>query len=171
MTGLNRLAGRIRLAIFDVDGVFTDGRLFFTSEGEEIKVFSVRDGLGVKRLQAAGVEVAVISGRASDALTLRMEELGISRHFQGDHDKLPLLRSLLEDTGVSVDEVAYMGDDLPDLAVMKEIALPAAPADAVEEVLNASRWVSTHPGGRGAVREFCEYIVAARADGSEDPVS
>ncbi|MGI9264419.1 MAG: KdsC family phosphatase [Gammaproteobacteria bacterium] len=171
MTGTDQIAGRIRLAIFDVDGVFTDGRLFFTSEGEEIKVFSVRDGLGVKRLQAAGVEVAVISGRASDALTLRMEELGISRHFQGDHDKLPLLRRLLEEMKVSADEVAYMGDDLPDLAVMREIALPAAPSDAVEEVLAASRWVSTRPGGHGAVREFCEYIVASRPSRAKDPVS
>ena len=163
MTELERTAANIRLAIFDVDGVFTDGRLYFTSEGEEIKVFSVRDGLGVKRLQAAGVEVAVISGRASDALTLRMEELGIARHFQGDHDKLPLLLQLLNELGMDSDEVAYMGDDLPDLDVMKQVALPAAPSDAVEEVLEASAWISGRPGGRGAVREFCEFIVLARS--------
>jgi len=171
MTELERTAANIRLAIFDVDGVFTDGRLYFTSEGEEIKVFSVRDGLGVKRLQAAGVEVAVISGRASDALTLRMEELGIARHFQGDHDKLPLLRQLLNELGMDSDEVAYMGDDLPDLDVMKQVALPAAPSDAVEEVLEASVWISDRPGGRGAVREFCEFLVLARRELTEGSLS
>ncbi len=163
MTGLENSAANIRLAIFDVDGVFTDGRLYFTSEGEEMKVFSVRDGLGVKRLQAAGVEVAVISGRASDALTLRMEELGISRHFQGDHDKLPILRQLLDELAIDSDEVAYMGDDLPDLDVMKQVALPAAPSDAVAEVLEASVWISDHRGGHGAVREFCEFLVLAHS--------
>jgi 3-deoxy-D-manno-octulosonate 8-phosphate phosphatase (KDO 8-P phosphatase) len=169
MTKLENTAANIRLAIFDVDGVFTDGRLYFTSEGEEIKVFSVRDGLGIKRLQAAGVEVAVISGRASDALTLRLEELGISRHFQGNHDKLPLLRKLLGEMGMDSNEVAYMGDDLPDLDVMNQVGLPAAPSDAVAEVLEASLWISNQPGGRGAVREFCEFLVLARrhlADGS-----
>lgn len=162
MTELENMAANIRLAVFDVDGVFTDGRLYFTSEGEEIKVFSVRDGLGVKRLQAAGIEVAVISGRASDALTLRLEELGISRHFQGNHDKLPLLRKLLNEMGMNRSEVAYMGDDLPDLDVMEQVGLPAAPSDAITEVLEASLWISTHPGGRGAVREFCEFIVLSR---------
>jgi 3-deoxy-D-manno-octulosonate 8-phosphate phosphatase (KDO 8-P phosphatase) len=171
MTGLESAAAKIRLAIFDVDGVFTDGRLYFTSEGEEIKVFSVRDGLGVKRLQAAGVEVAVISGRASDALTLRMEELGISRHFQGDHDKLPLLHQLLNELGIDSDEVAYMGDDLPDLAVMEQVALPAAPSDAVAAVLEASVWISDRPGGHGAVREFCEFLVLARRGVTEGPSS
>jgi 3-deoxy-D-manno-octulosonate 8-phosphate phosphatase (KDO 8-P phosphatase) len=171
MTDIGSVAANIRLAIFDVDGVFTDGRLYFTSKGEEIKVFSVRDGLGVKRLQAAGVEVAVISGRASDALTLRMEELGISRHFQGDHDKLPLLRQLLSEMDMDTSEVAYMGDDLPDLDVMKEVALPAAPSDAVAEVLQASLWISDRPGGHGAVRDFCEFIVRARTNLTEGPAS
>lgn len=171
MKDLDVIAARIRLAVFDVDGVFTDGRLFFTAEGEELKVFNVRDGLGVKRLQAAGVEIAVISGRASDALTLRLQELGIERHWQGDHDKLPLFRGLLEDLSLVADEVAYMGDDLPDLAVMREVALPAAPRDAAQPVLDASLWVSERPGGHGAVRDFCEFLIAARDSHPSDATS
>jgi 3-deoxy-D-manno-octulosonate 8-phosphate phosphatase (KDO 8-P phosphatase) len=100
-----------------------------------------------------------------------MEELGISRHFQGDHDKLPLLRQMLSEMDMDTSEVAYMGDDLPDLDVMKEVALPAAPSDAVAEVLQASLWISDRPGGHGAVRDFCEFVVRARTNLTEGPAS
>jgi 3-deoxy-D-manno-octulosonate 8-phosphate phosphatase (KDO 8-P phosphatase) len=163
---LQRLAADIALVIFDVDGVFTDGRLFFGPDGESIKVFHVRDGYGVKRLAAAGVTVAIISGRSSTAVARRMAELGIEHVFQGDHDKVPLYERLIGQLGVPPDAVAYMGDDLPDLPVMQRVGLPAAPANADPAVLAASRWTATRGGGEGAVREFCDFLLAARGGGA-----
>lgn len=152
-------ARSIRLVVFDVDGVFTDGRLYYTGDGEEIKVFHVRDGVGVKALQRAGVEIGVISGRASDAVALRMGELGVAKVFQGDHDKLPLFESLLTELGLSASEAAFVGDDLPDLPVLVRVGLAACPADAHEQVRAACQWVGTRKGGRGAVREFCDFLI------------
>jgi len=155
----------LRLAVFDVAGVFTDGRLIYSAAGEETKVFHVRDGLGIKRLQAAGVEVAIISGRASDAVSLRMNELGIRHVFQGDHDKLPLFGKLLRQFDCSAEQTAFMGDDLPDLAVLREVGLAACPADAVEEVAEICHWRASRAGGLGAVREFCEFVIRSRSSG------
>lgn len=164
MAGLADRARAVRLVIFDVDGVFTDGCLRYTGNGEETKVFHVRDGVGIKALRAAGLELAVVSGRASDAVTLRMAELGIERVHQGDDDKLPLVRRLLRDTGLEAGQAAFMGDDLPDLPVLKRVGLAACPADAHESVRSACHWTGVLPGGRGAVREFCDFLLAARAD-------
>lgn len=166
MDALQRLAADVALVIFDVDGVFTDGRLFFGPDGESIKVFHVRDGYGVKRLAAAGVTVAIISGRSSTAVARRMAELGIEHVFQGDHDKVPLYERLIGQLGVPPDAVAFMGDDLPDLPVMQRVGLPAAPANADPAVLAASRWTGTRGGGEGAVREFCDFLLAARGGGA-----
>jgi 3-deoxy-D-manno-octulosonate 8-phosphate phosphatase (KDO 8-P phosphatase) len=162
-------ARSIRLVVFDVDGVFTDGRLYYTADGEEIKVFHVRDGVGIKALQRAGLEVAVISGRASEAVALRMAELGVARVFQGDHDKLPLFSALLADLGLDATEVAFVGDDLPDLPVLGRVGLAACPADAHDEVRAACHWVGIRKGGRGAVREFCDFLIGNRPErpGSE----
>lgn len=153
----------VRMVIFDVDGVFTDGRLYYTADGEQMKVFHVRDGVGVKALQRAGVEVAVISGRASDAVSLRMAELGVPRVFQGDHDKLPLFESLLAELGLAPAEVAFLGDDLPDLPVLRRAGLAACPADAHQDVREACHWIGRRKGGRGAVREFCDFLLDARS--------
>jgi 3-deoxy-D-manno-octulosonate 8-phosphate phosphatase (KDO 8-P phosphatase) len=161
------VARAIRLAIFDVDGVFTDGRIFFGPQGEEVKVFHVRDGFGVKRLAADGIELAIISGRKSDAVARRMSELGIEHVFQGDHDKVPLFERLIKTVGVTPEQVAYMGDDLPDLPVMELVGLPAAPANADPEVIAASKWVARQTGGLGAVREFCDFLLAARRGGGD----
>jgi 3-deoxy-D-manno-octulosonate 8-phosphate phosphatase (KDO 8-P phosphatase) len=152
----------IRLVVFDVDGVFTDGRLFYTAEGEEIKVFHVRDGVGVKALRHAGLELAVISGRSSDAVALRMAELGIKRVFQGDHDKLPLLHRLLSEIGISAAETAFLGDDEPDIPVLRQVGLAACPADAHPSVKEVCQWVGRQQGGRGAVREFCDFVLSTR---------
>jgi len=164
---LGPVAKAIRLAIFDVDGVFTDGRIFFGPRGEEVKVFHVRDGYGVKRLAGDGIELAIISGRKSDAVARRMTELGIEHIFQGDHDKVPLFERLIDSVGVTPDQVAYMGDDLPDLPVMELVGLPAAPANADPEVIAASKWVARQTGGLGAVREFCDFLLAARRGGGD----
>ena len=166
MDELTQIAAGIRLVIFDVDGVFTDGRLFFGPDGESHKVFHVRDGYGVKSLGAAGIGLAVISGRSSPAVSRRMAELGIDEVFQGNHDKVPLFEALIEQLGVAPGAVAYMGDDLPDLPVMRLVGLPAAPANADQAVLAASRWTSTVSGGHGAVREFCDFLLSARREAS-----
>mgnify|MGYP001134327529 FL=1 len=162
MPDLQARAACIRMAVFDIDGVFTDGRIWLGSDGVEYKSFSVRDGFGIKALLAAGVEVAIISGRDSPAVNKRMDELGVTRVVQGRDDKGVALTQLLRDTGIAADEVAYLGDDTPDVAAMDMVGLPAAVADAHPDALAASAWVSTRPGGHGAVREFCELLLGAR---------
>lgn len=162
MTELEQRAARIRLAVFDVDGVFTDGRIWLGSDGVEYKAFSVRDGFGIKALLRAGVEVAIISGRDSPAVNKRMDELGVTRVVQGREDKATALEQLLRETGVPAAEVAYLGDDTPDVPAMRIVGLPAAVADAHADALAAAAWVSTRPGGQGAVREFCELLLGAR---------
>lgn len=159
MPDLTDRVAAIRLVVFDVDGVFTDGRLVYTAEGEEIKVFHVRDGVGIKALRRAGIELAVISGRSSDAVSLRMAELGIPRVFQGDHDKLPLLDALLKEVGVTAAQTAFVGDDEPDIPVLRQVGLAACPADAHPSVKEVCQWIGRQPGGRGAVREFCDFFL------------
>jgi 3-deoxy-D-manno-octulosonate 8-phosphate phosphatase (KDO 8-P phosphatase) len=148
--------------VLDVDGVLTDGRLVYGPSGEEIKRFHVRDGLGMQAARRAGIEIAVISGRASAAVTRRMSELGIVEVHQGVADKASLLRGLLGRLGVRAGEAAVMGDDLTDLPLMEMAGLGLAPADAVPEVRRAAGWVSRSPGGRGAVREAVEMLLRSR---------
>lgn len=162
MAGLRDVAAGVRLAVFDIDGVFTDGRLWMGSDGVEYKAFSVRDGVGIKQLLAAGIEVAIISGRASTAVDRRMAELGVHRVVQGCNDKARALAELLSDTGIDGSLAAYLGDDTPDLPAMHLVGLPCAVADAHPDVRAAGDWVSTQPGGFGAVREFCEMLLGAR---------
>jgi 3-deoxy-D-manno-octulosonate 8-phosphate phosphatase (KDO 8-P phosphatase) len=162
MDGLRELAAGVKLAVFDVDGVFTDGRIWMGTDGDELKAFSVRDGVGVKQLLAAGVEIAIISGRASSAVDRRMAELGVVRVMQGCEDKAGTLAELLRQTGIDPRRAAYLGDDTPDLPAMRIVGLPAAVADAHPDVRAAGVWISTQPGGRGAVHEFCEMLLGAR---------
>jgi 3-deoxy-D-manno-octulosonate 8-phosphate phosphatase (KDO 8-P phosphatase) len=155
-------ASRIRLLVLDVDGVLTDGVLVYGASGEETKRFHVRDGLAIQAARRGGVEVAVVSGRASAAVTRRMSELGVVEVHQGVEDKESLLRGLLARLGVKAAETAVMGDDLVDLPVMRMAGLAMAPADAVPEVRRASGWVSRSPGGHGAVREAVEFLLRSR---------
>jgi 3-deoxy-D-manno-octulosonate 8-phosphate phosphatase (KDO 8-P phosphatase) len=156
------LAASVRLLVLDVDGVLTDGRLWFGPDGEALKVFHVRDGHGIKLLREAGVEVAVISGRRSRAVETRMRELGVSRVIQGADDKQSALDGLLASLGLAPAEAACLVDDLPDLPLVRTVGLPAAVADAHPEVLAQVRHVTQLPGGQGAVREFCDWLLAAR---------
>jgi len=157
-----QLARRIVLLILDVDGVLTDGRLWFGADGEVMKVFHVRDGLGLKRLRSAGIDVAVISGRSSAALRTRMRELGVTDVVEGVEDKAVALAALLERRGLAGADCACLVDDTPDLPLMQGVGLPAAVADAEPEVIAAARFVTRRPGGQGAVREFCDWLLAAR---------
>lgn len=161
---LKDTAQRIRLLVLDVDGVLTDGRLTFDNQGNELKSFHTRDGLGLKLLQRAGVELAIISGRASRMVTDRAASLGIEHVFQGEDDKSSALDALLDNTGVDPSEVAYAGDDWIDLPVMARVGLAIAVADADPEVRKRAHWVTERGGGRGAVREICTGLLQARGD-------
>lgn len=162
---LLRRAAAIRLLILDVDGVMTDGRLHYDAEGREFKTFHVRDGYGIKRVMAAGITVAVISGRPSKSAAGRMAELGIRHVMLGREDKATALDELLERLGVPASCAACVGDDAPDLPVMQRVALPIAVADCHASVAGAAAWRTTLPGGAGAVREVCDLLLAARAAG------
>jgi 3-deoxy-D-manno-octulosonate 8-phosphate phosphatase (KDO 8-P phosphatase) len=155
-------AADVALLVLDVDGVLTDGRLWYGADGESHKAFHVRDGHGIKSLLAAGIGVAVISGRQSAAVAARMRELGVADVAQGVGDKSQALAELLARRAVEARLVACLVDDTPDLGLMAAVGLPAAVADAHPQVLAAARHVTRAAGGRGAVREFCDFLLAAR---------
>ena len=156
-------AAEIALLVLDVDGVLTDGRLWYGPDGESLKAFHVRDGHGIKALLAAGVGVAVISGRRSGAVAARMRELGVADVAEGVADKARALAELLKRRAVEPRRVACLVDDTPDLPMMAAVGLPAAVSDAHPDVLGAARHVTRAAGGRGAVREFCDFLIAARS--------
>jgi 3-deoxy-D-manno-octulosonate 8-phosphate phosphatase (KDO 8-P phosphatase) len=163
------VARRIRLVILDVDGVLTDGGVYVGElpggEVLEMKRFDIQDGLGVKLLQWAGVEVAVVSGRISRATEIRARELGIEEcHQDGGAQKIRAIEGLMEQRGLGWSQVAMLGDDLPDLAVLRRAGLPAVVANATEEVRGVAVWQGNRNGGSGAVREFCEALLKARGD-------
>ena len=153
-------AARIRLVLLDVDGVLTDGRIWFGPDGEALKAFDVRDGHGIVRLRDQ-VDFGVISGRPGRATQKRLEELGFKHLIFSQRDKLDGYATLAP-LGFADDEVAYMGDDVNDIPLLRKVGLSAAPADAYPEVLSEVHLVSRFPGGRGAVRELCELILNAR---------
>ena len=155
-------AQQVVMLALDVDGVLTSGMLYYDEHGGENKSFNVRDGLGLRLLLEAGVEVAIISGRQSAALARRAQEFNIELVFQGVRNKRLLLNKLLQDKKIKWEQVAYMGDDVNDLACLSQVGLPMAPADAAPEVLAIARFVASQPGGQGAVRQACELILKAR---------
>ena len=150
---------RIRLLCLDVDGVLTDGTLYLNDRGEEQRAFSVRDGHGLKMIRRHGIEVALLSGRSSALVEHRANELGIELLCQGSTDKAADLKALCDRAGCALAAAAHMGDDLPDLPAMQVAGLGLAPADGHPEVLAAADWVSSVPGGRGAVREICDLLL------------
>lgn len=157
------LAARLKLLVLDCDGVLTDGALYFSAQGEQLKVFHVRDGHGVKHVQAAGIQVAVISGRRSAALTRRCRELGIRHVLQGVADKSRALDRLLAKLKLDPREVACVGDDTPDIPLFARVAFAVAVADAHPLARNAAHRITGLPGGRGAVREVCDWLLDARS--------
>jgi 3-deoxy-D-manno-octulosonate 8-phosphate phosphatase (KDO 8-P phosphatase) len=155
-------ARSLRLMAFDVDGVMTDGTLYYTDAGSELKGFNTLDGLGLKLLMQAGIEVAIITGRRAPCVEARAANLGIHRLYQGVEDKLGTLCALLAELGIELEEAGYMGDDVVDLAVMRACGFSAAPADAHALAQRYAALVSRRDGGRGAVREVCEFILDAQ---------
>ncbi len=163
------LAAAVKLVVLDVDGVMTDGGVYYgqSSSGEsvELKRFDVTDGLGVKLLQRAGVEVAIVTGRRSQVVETRGRELGVEEiHQDPAAEKLPIVSDILERRKLGWDAVAFVSDDLADIPVLRRCALPVAVANAVPEVISMARWRTSRPGGSGAVREFSEALLKARGD-------
>jgi 3-deoxy-D-manno-octulosonate 8-phosphate phosphatase (KDO 8-P phosphatase) len=154
-------AQQIRVAFFDVDGVLTDGSLYFTAEGETIKRFHTLDGHGIKLLQRAGITPAVITGRDAKPLRVRLEALGIQHVRYGTEDKAPAAEQILQALGLGWDQAAAMGDDWPDLAVMRRAAFACAPSNAQAEVKALAHHVTSVAGGSGAAREFCDLLLMA----------
>lgn len=152
-------ARSIRLAVFDVDGVLTDGRLYFLPDGSEFKTFSTLDGQGIKMLMASGVQTAIITGRKSPVVEKRAKDLGIHHLYQGREDKLVALEELLATLQLQLEQVAYLGDDLPDLPAIRRVGLGMAVANAHEFVRKNASGTTQAQGGAGAAREFCELIM------------
>lgn len=159
---LGAVAQGIRLAVFDVDGVLTDGRIVLGPAGEEYKQFHVRDGHGLVMLRDSGVALAVITGRDSPVVAHRMAELGVRYLYQGRHDKLAALSALCTESGIAPEHICYVGDDLPDIPVLRAVGLPIAVADAHPAVVAVARFRTQAAGGCGAAREVAELIMNAQ---------
>lgn len=157
-----KAAQKTKLILLDVDGVLTDGRLYYGNNGEELKAFDIQDGLGIKLLQKAGIDVGIITGRSSKLLTRRTEELGIELVVQGREDKLNALNEILEGRAIDLEEIAFVGDDLPDLAVIRRVGLGITPANGNHIVASQALWQTKKGGGQGAVREVAELILNAQ---------
>jgi 3-deoxy-D-manno-octulosonate 8-phosphate phosphatase (KDO 8-P phosphatase) len=160
-------AKQVRLLILDVDGVLTDGRIFFGPQGEVFKAFHVQDGHGIKMVQRAGLEVAILSGRRSEAAFHRARELGVSRFYEGLRDKVAVVEELCAVLNIGPQAVAAVGDDLVDIPLFTRVGLAVAVADAAPEVREAAHWVTANPGGRGAVREVCDLLLKSQGKWGE----
>jgi len=154
-------AKSIKLVAFDVDGVMTDGSLTYLPNGEQIKTFDAKDGQGIVMLNKAGFLTAIITAKSSNVVLERAKTLGITKVFTGQTNKLKALKSLLEEYKLEASNVAYMGDDCPDLCVINEVGLSSCPNDAIEDVKNSVSFVSSKNGGRGAIRELCDLILSS----------
>jgi 3-deoxy-D-manno-octulosonate 8-phosphate phosphatase (KDO 8-P phosphatase) len=162
ISGFQAALRRVRLLVLDVDGVLTDGRLFYGPKGETLKAFHVRDGFGIKQVAGAGITLAILSGRRSAAVASRARELGIRHVVQGASDKLAALRKLAKARGIPLEDCACVGDDTPDAPILEAAGLGIAVADAHPDALAVADLVTTRPGGHGAVREVCDWLMAAR---------
>jgi 3-deoxy-D-manno-octulosonate 8-phosphate phosphatase (KDO 8-P phosphatase) len=155
-------AKKVKLLLLDVDGVMTDGRIILGNNGEEFKAFHAQDGLGIAILQSAGVPVGIITKRQSVLVERRADELKIKYVYQGQKDKTVAFREILDQLKLTADQVAYMGDDLPDLSLLLRVGLSATVSDGVDYLKERVDWISQKKGGRGAVRELCELLMHAQ---------
>ena len=158
-----KAAQKIKLVLLDVDGVLTDGRLYYGNDGEELKAFDIQDGLGIKLLQNAGIKVGIITGRSSVLVERRAKELGIDHLIQGREDKLTALNELLEKITFDLEEIAFVGDDLPDLAIIRRVGLGITPANGNHLIASQALWQTKKSGGNGAVRDVAELILSAQS--------
>jgi 3-deoxy-D-manno-octulosonate 8-phosphate phosphatase (KDO 8-P phosphatase) len=157
-------AREVKLVIFDVDGVLTDGSLYLGDDGQEYKSFNSRDGHGMKMLQKSGVVIGIITGRTSEVVRIRMESLGVEHVYQGKQHKLPAYEELRDKLGLVDEEIAYVGDDVVDLPIMRRVGLAIAVNDAHPFVLRHAHWQTPRNGGRGAARDVCEMVLEAQGN-------
>ncbi len=162
MQEIHAKAKGIKLVIFDVDGVLTDGSLFLGDDGQEYKAFNSRDGHGMKMLQHSGVTIGIITGRSSEVVRIRMQSLGIEHVYQGRDEKLPAYQELRDKLGLDDSQIAYVGDDVVDLPIMRRVGLAIAVNDAHSLVIHHAHWTTPRSGGRGAGRDVCEMIMQAQ---------
>lgn len=155
-------AKNIKLMAFDVDGVFTDGSIIYDENGKETKIFNAKDGQGVVCAEKAGIITAIITARENGTVAHRAKNLGITELHQGIKYKLTVLEDIINKYNISFEEVAYMGDDLPDICILEKVGLACCPCDAVDEVKAISNFVSTKNGGRGAIRELCDLVLRSK---------
>lgn len=161
-SAIEQIARNIKLLICDVDGVLSDGKVYFNNQGDELKNFNIKDGLGIKLLQKSGIKVAIITGRNSKIVAHRANELGIEILYQGRSDKRETFQEIIESLNLSPEQVAHIGDDLPDLPLMKKAGLGMAVNDAHSFVKQNADWVATKNGGQGAVREAADMLLEAQ---------
>jgi 3-deoxy-D-manno-octulosonate 8-phosphate phosphatase (KDO 8-P phosphatase) len=162
MDTVTKLALPIKLLLLDVDGVLTDGKLYFSNQGEELKAFNIYDGLGIKLLQRSGVQVGIVTGRKSQLVARRASDLGIKIVVQGREDKLVAISEIQKQHSVSLGEIAYMGDDLPDLTAIQAVGFGMTVPNAMPVIKQQAKWISQYTGGNGAVREACDLIMAVQ---------
>lgn len=155
-------AKNIKLMAFDVDGVFTDGSIIYDENGKETKVFNAKDGQGVVCVEKSGIITAIITARKNGTVEHRAKNLGITELHQGIKYKLPVLEEIIKKYGLTFENVSYMGDDLPDICILEKVGLACCPNDAVDEVKNICDFVSTKDGGRGAIRELCDFVLRSQ---------
>lgn len=165
LAAVKKRARKIRCVFLDIDGVMTDCKLYLAADGTELKAVNVKDGLGMKMLMKAGIEVAVISGRPSAAMQKRCESLGIKHIYLNTEDKLPAYEAIQKNLKITDEQCAHMGDDTPDLPLFKRVGLALAVADAHPKALAAAHWKSKNVGGNGAIREAADLILAAQGKG------
>ena len=159
---LQAIASKIKLVAFDVDGVMTDGSITYDEDGKEYKTFNAKDGHGVVRMNKAGFITAIITARNNGTVQHRAKNLNFTELYQGYKYKLPALEELMQKYNLNFENIAYMGDDLPDICILEKVGLSSCPADAAEEVKEICKFQSKYNGGKGAVRELCDYILAAQ---------
>lgn len=162
MDKLQEKAKNIKLMAFDVDGVFTDGSIIYDENGKETKVFNAKDGQGVVCVEKSGIITAIITARKNGTVEHRAKNLGITELHQGIKYKLPVLEEIIKKYGLTFENVSYMGDDLPDICILEKVGLACCPNDAVDEVKNICDFVSTKDGGRGAIRELCDFVLRSQ---------
>lgn len=155
-------AKSVKLLMLDVDGVFTNGQVWLTGDGDEYKVFHTQDGYGIKHLRRNGVHVAVISGRNSPSCELRMKELGVEHIYQGTHNKVPVFEHLMMLLSLTPEACGYVGDDIPDIPIMKRVGFSVAVVNATQPVKDIADWITTIEGGHGAVRQVCDLLSVAQ---------
>ena len=160
---LKEKASKIKLLVFDVDGVMTDGSITYDQNGVEYKTFNAKDGHGLAKMIKYGFMTAVITGRKNGTVDRRAMDLHFTEIYQGVKNKLPILEAIMQKYELNFDEVSYMGDDEPDMAILEKVGLSACPSDAVDCVKNICNFISSKPGGHGAVRELCDLVFSSRA--------